>query len=114
MDVEDGKQAGDVEGLLDARALVEGVQGRAQVPGRLEPGHQLAQARAVHEGDLREVEQDLLPVLAQELVDGLAQDLVAQARAELAAAIELYRAMEMPFWLERAEIALVQERERGK
>jgi tetratricopeptide (TPR) repeat protein len=37
-----------------------------------------------------------------------------QAHAELAAAIELYRAMEMPFWLERAEIALVSERERGK
>jgi tetratricopeptide (TPR) repeat protein len=35
-----------------------------------------------------------------------------QARAELAAAIELYRAMEMTFWLERAEIALVQGRER--
>jgi hypothetical protein len=31
-----------------------------------------------------------------------------QARAELSAAIELYRAMQMPFWLERAEIALVQ------
>ena len=37
-----------------------------------------------------------------------------QARAELSAAIELYRAMEMTFWLERAEIALVQGRERGK
>ena len=34
------------------------------------------------------------------------------ARIELAAAIELYRAMEMTFWLERAELALVQERER--
>jgi tetratricopeptide (TPR) repeat protein len=31
-----------------------------------------------------------------------------QARAELAAAIELYRAMEMTFWLERAETALTQ------
>jgi len=37
-----------------------------------------------------------------------------QARTELSAAIELYRAMEMTFWLERAEIALVSERERGK
>jgi hypothetical protein len=37
-----------------------------------------------------------------------------QARAELSAAIELYRAMGMTFWLERAEIALGQERERGK
>ena len=37
-----------------------------------------------------------------------------QARTELSAAIELYRAMEMTFWLERAEIALVQGRERGK
>jgi tetratricopeptide (TPR) repeat protein len=36
-----------------------------------------------------------------------------QARAELSAAIDLYRAMEMTFWLERAEIALVSERERG-
>jgi tetratricopeptide (TPR) repeat protein len=35
-----------------------------------------------------------------------------QAYTELSAAIELYRAMEMTFWLERAEIALVQERER--
>jgi tetratricopeptide (TPR) repeat protein len=32
----------------------------------------------------------------------------AQARAELAAAIELYRAMEMTFWLERAEAVLAQ------
>jgi len=30
------------------------------------------------------------------------------ARAELAAAAELYRAMEMPFWLEKAEAVLVQ------
>jgi tetratricopeptide (TPR) repeat protein len=37
-----------------------------------------------------------------------------QARAELSAAIELYRTMEMTFWLERAEMALVQGRERGK
>jgi tetratricopeptide (TPR) repeat protein len=37
-----------------------------------------------------------------------------QACAELSATIELYRAMEMTFWLERAEIALVQGRERGK
>ena len=36
-----------------------------------------------------------------------------QARAELSAAIELYRAMEMTFWLDRAETALVQGRERG-
>src|SRR5262249_38620083 len=35
-----------------------------------------------------------------------------QSRAELSAAIELYRAMEMTFWLERAEMVLVQERER--
>jgi hypothetical protein len=31
-----------------------------------------------------------------------------QARAELSAAIELYRAMAMTFWLTRAEIALAQ------
>jgi Flp pilus assembly protein TadD len=31
-----------------------------------------------------------------------------QARAELSAAIELYRAMEMTFWLTRAEAALMQ------
>jgi Flp pilus assembly protein TadD len=31
-----------------------------------------------------------------------------QARAELSAAIELYRAMEMTFWLPRAEAALAQ------
>jgi tetratricopeptide (TPR) repeat protein len=37
-----------------------------------------------------------------------------QARAELSAAIELYHAMEMTFWLERAEMALVPGRERGK
>jgi tetratricopeptide (TPR) repeat protein len=36
-----------------------------------------------------------------------------EARTELSAAIELYRAMEMTFWLNRAEIALVQGRERG-
>jgi hypothetical protein len=29
-----------------------------------------------------------------------------QARTELSAAIELYRAMEMTFWLPRAEVAL--------
>jgi tetratricopeptide (TPR) repeat protein len=33
---------------------------------------------------------------------------VEQARAELTAAIELYRAMDMPFWLPQAEDALVQ------
>ena len=37
-----------------------------------------------------------------------------QARTELSTAIEMYRAMEMTFWLERTEIALVSERERGK
>jgi tetratricopeptide (TPR) repeat protein len=37
-----------------------------------------------------------------------------QARTELAAAIELYRAMEKTFWLDRAEMALVQGGERGK
>jgi hypothetical protein len=31
-----------------------------------------------------------------------------QARAALAAAIELYRAMEMTFWLPQAEVALVE------
>src|SRR4029453_13037187 len=31
-----------------------------------------------------------------------------QARAELAAAIDLYRAMDMPFWLPQAEAALAQ------
>ena len=31
-----------------------------------------------------------------------------QARAELSAAIELFRAMEMPFWLTQAEAALAQ------
>jgi hypothetical protein len=31
-----------------------------------------------------------------------------QARAELSAAIELYRAMDMTFWLPQAEAALVQ------
>jgi hypothetical protein len=30
------------------------------------------------------------------------------ARAELAAAIDLYRAMDMPFWLPQAEAALAQ------
>jgi hypothetical protein len=30
------------------------------------------------------------------------------ARAELATAAELYRAMEMPFWLDKAEAALAQ------
>ncbi len=29
-----------------------------------------------------------------------------QARAELSTAIELYRAMEMTFWLRQAEVAL--------
>jgi class 3 adenylate cyclase/tetratricopeptide (TPR) repeat protein len=33
-----------------------------------------------------------------------------QARAELSAAIELYRAMEMPFWLTRAEATLAEAR----
>src|SRR5262249_55955264 len=33
-----------------------------------------------------------------------------QARAELSAAIELYRAMEMPFWLTRAEATLAEVR----
>ena len=33
-----------------------------------------------------------------------------QARAELAAAFELYRAMEMQFWLPQAEAALAQVR----
>jgi tetratricopeptide (TPR) repeat protein len=37
-----------------------------------------------------------------------------QARPELSAAIELYRAMEMTFWIDRAEMALVQGCERGK
>jgi Flp pilus assembly protein TadD len=31
-----------------------------------------------------------------------------QARAELCTAIELYRAMDMPFWLPQAEAALAQ------
>jgi class 3 adenylate cyclase len=35
-------------------------------------------------------------------------DLQEQARAELSAAIALYRAMEMPFWLPQAEAALAQ------
>ena len=34
----------------------------------------------------------------------------AQARAELSTAIELYRAMEMTFWLPQAEAALAQVR----
>ena len=33
-----------------------------------------------------------------------------QARAELSAAIELYRAMEMQFWLPQAEATLAQVR----
>ena len=33
---------------------------------------------------------------------------VEQARAELSTAIELYRAMEMTFWLPQAEAALAQ------
>ena len=33
---------------------------------------------------------------------------VAQARAELAPALDLYRAMEMTFWLPQAEAALAQ------
>jgi len=37
-----------------------------------------------------------------------------QVRIELSAAIELYRTMDMTFWLERAERALVPGRERGK
>ena len=37
-----------------------------------------------------------------------------QARTELSAAIELYRAMDMTFWLERAEIALVRRSARGE
>jgi hypothetical protein len=32
----------------------------------------------------------------------------AQARAELSTAIELYRAMEMTFWLPQAEATLVE------
>jgi hypothetical protein len=32
----------------------------------------------------------------------------AQAEAALAAAIDLYRAMDMPFWLSQAEAALAQ------
>jgi hypothetical protein len=34
-----------------------------------------------------------------------------QARAELAAALDLYRAMEMPFWLPETEAALAQVEE---
>jgi tetratricopeptide (TPR) repeat protein len=40
------------------------------------------------------------------LAEGLA--LLEQARAELTTAIELYRAMEMTFWLPQAEAALTQ------
>jgi hypothetical protein len=36
----------------------------------------------------------------------------AEARAELSAAIELYRAMEMTFWLPQAEAMLAQVEER--
>ena len=36
-----------------------------------------------------------------------------QAHAELAAAIDLYRAMEMTFWLPQAEAALAQAGEAG-
>ena len=35
-----------------------------------------------------------------------------QARAELSAAIEMYRAMAMTFWLPQAEVALAQVEER--
>ena len=35
-----------------------------------------------------------------------------QARAELSTAIEMYRAMEMTFWLPQAEAALAQVEER--
>jgi hypothetical protein len=35
----------------------------------------------------------------------------AEARAELSAALELYRAMEMTFWLPQAEAALAQVEE---
>ena len=35
-----------------------------------------------------------------------------QARAELSAAIAMYRAMEMTFWLPQAEVALAQVEER--
>lgn len=34
-----------------------------------------------------------------------------QARPELSAAIDLYRAMEMPFWLPQTEVALAQVEE---
>ena len=36
-----------------------------------------------------------------------------QARTELSTAIELYRAMDMTFWLPQAEAALAQVEERG-
>jgi uncharacterized protein HemY len=36
-----------------------------------------------------------------------------QARAELAAAIDLYRAMDMTFWLPQAEATLAQASEAG-
>ena len=52
--------------------------------GGAEPRHQLPHPRAVEEGDLREVQEDLLPVLGQELVHRLAEDLVAEARGQLA------------------------------
>ena len=35
-----------------------------------------------------------------------------QARAELSTAIEMYRAMDMTFWLPQAEVALTQMAER--
>jgi hypothetical protein len=35
-----------------------------------------------------------------------------QARAELSTAIEMYRTMEMTFWLPQAEVALAQVEER--
>ena len=37
-----------------------------------------------------------------------------QARADLSAAIELYRAMDMTFWLPQAETALVQVQVEGR
>jgi hypothetical protein len=37
-----------------------------------------------------------------------------QARADLATAIELYRAMEMTFWLPQAEAALAEAEGRGQ
>jgi hypothetical protein len=35
-----------------------------------------------------------------------------QARVELSTAIEMYRAMDMTFWLPQTEVALAQEKER--